>query len=224
MFTSSASLFFDCTCSVGGGCFGNPPVGRLHGMGCLLAKDYVLTAAHCWTDVMERYDWPAVATLDGLFRCDVAFHNEEADILLLRLAELVQESRLSLNQPERYAQLGDDQLFLGTQVGFMSQLTLHDTSENSSTSTHFSAAFVSMWLRETDPPRFALSGTVIQQGFSGSPVFLPSGLAVGVLVQSLSFRADLRNPNAPIYILPVISPIRPMLKELRTALNMKHLS
>src|ERR1700720_2010423 len=107
MFTSSAAQFFDCTCSVGGGRYGKPTVGRVHGMGCLLDKSHVLTAAHCWTGVQDKYEWPAVATLDGLFRCDVAFYSEESDILLLRLLERVRKSPASLEQPERYAQLGD---------------------------------------------------------------------------------------------------------------------
>jgi hypothetical protein len=71
-------------CSVGGGCYGSPRVGKLHGMGCLLDKSHVLTAAHCWTGVKDNYEWPAVATLDGLFRCDVAFYSEESDILSKR--------------------------------------------------------------------------------------------------------------------------------------------
>jgi hypothetical protein len=61
----------------------------------------------------------------------------------------------------------------------------------------------------------------MQKGFSGSPIFLPSGLVVGVLVQSLSFRADFDDLNAPIYVLPVISPIKPMIHSLREALQTK---
>jgi hypothetical protein len=52
-------------------------------------------------------------------------------------------------------------------------------------------------------------------------VFLHSGLLAGVLLRSLSFRTDFRNPNAATYLLPVISPIRLALKELRRALNAK---
>lgn len=222
MFKSSAAHFFDCRCSVGGGRYGSHPVGKLHGMGCLLDKSHVLTAAHCWTSVKDKYEWPAVATLDGLFRCDMAFYSEESDILLLRLVDLVQESPSSLKQPERYAQLGDDQIFLGSQVGFISQLTLHNTLEDTSTRTHFSAAFVSMLIpgRGEAHARFALSGTIMQKGFSGSPVFLPSGSIVGVLVESLSFRANFHDANAPIYVLPVVSPIRPVIHGLRAALGM----
>jgi hypothetical protein len=227
MFASSASHFFDCSCIVGGGCNGNPPVGIMHGIGCLLDKSHVLTAAHCWTRVKEKYEWPAVGTLDGLFRCEVAFQSEEFDILLLRLLELVKASpsSLALKQPESYAQLGDDQIFLGSQVGFISRLKLQNTLDDTSTHTHFSAAFVSMMLPGSTArgmqnyPRFALSGTVMQKGFSGSPVFLPSRSIVGVLVESVSFRANFDDANAPIYVLPVISPIRPVISGLRDAVR-----
>jgi Trypsin-like peptidase domain len=221
MFTSSAAHFFDCTCSVGGGRYGKPAVGRMHGMGCLLDKSHVLTAAHCWTGVQDEYEWPAVATLDGLYRCDVAFYSEESDILLLRLLERVLKSPTSLEQPERYAQLGDDQIFLGSQVGFISRLTLHKTFDETSTRSHFSAAFVSMLVpgKNATQVRFALSGTVMQKGFSGSPVFLPSGSIVGILVESLSFRANVDDENAPIYVLPVISPVRSVIHALRSVLE-----
>jgi hypothetical protein len=171
--------------------------------------------------VQDKYEWPAVVTLDGLFRCDVAFYSEESDILLLRLLERVRKSPTSLEQPERYAQLGDDQIFLGSQVGFISQLKLHKTLDETSTRSHFSATFVSMLLpgKNATHVRFALSGTVMQKGFSGSPVFLPSGSIVGVLVESLSFRANFDDENAPIYVLPVISPVRPVIHALRSALE-----
>jgi len=196
-------------------------------MGCLLDRNHVLTAAHCWTGVQDKYEWPAVLTSDGFFRCEVAFYSEDLDILLLRLLELVQPSprSLALKQSESYAQLGNDEIFLGSQVGFISRLRLY-TLDDTSAHTHFSAAFVSMMLPGSARrglryhPRFALSGTVIQDGFSGSPVFLPSGSIVGVLVQSISFRANVDDENAPIYVLPVISPIRPVLSALRDALGM----
>ena len=38
MFTSSAAHFFHCSCNVGGGCYGSPLIGKLHGMGCLLGE------------------------------------------------------------------------------------------------------------------------------------------------------------------------------------------
>ena len=190
-------------------------------MGCIIDKTHVLTAAHCWTAVKHEYEWPAVFTLDRWYRCDVAFYNEEADILLLRLIELVRQFPTSLKRPERYGQLGDGQISLGAQVGFISQLTLPNTLNHPDTMTHFSAAFVSMMVPGTEPPRFALSGTVVQGGFSGSPVFFPSGSIVGVLVASLSFRANFQDAMAPIYILPVISPIKPVLRGLRDALETK---
>jgi hypothetical protein len=48
---------------------------------------------------MDEYEWPAVATLDGWFRCDVAFCHEEADILPLRMIELIRQSPEHLKQP-----------------------------------------------------------------------------------------------------------------------------
>ena len=63
----------------------------------------------------------------------------------------------------------------------------------------------------------------MQKGSSGSPVFLPSGLIVGILVESLSFRADFHDLNTPIHVLPVISPIRPVFQELCSSLKVKSL-
>ena len=219
MFSKSAGLFFNCQCSVGGGCSDSPRSARIFGIGCLLDENHVLSAAHCWTGIEARFEWPAVMTLHGLFRCELAFCSEESDIMLLRMVEHIQKPPGDFEQPKQYAALSDEHVFLGSQVGTISQLNLLDRQGETSTRTHFSAGFVSMWLLENRPPRFALSGTVIQKGFSGSPVFLPSGLVVGVLVESLSFRANFLDPQAPIYVLPVISPIHPIIASLRGALN-----
>ena len=117
--------------------------------------------------------------------------------MLLRLVELLKKAPNSVTTIRLYPQLADDQIFLGTQVGFISELTLHETIEQKRIRSHFSAAYVSMFLPDVQPMRFALSATVMQHGFSGSPVFLPSGPILGVLVQSLSFRADFHDPPRP---------------------------
>jgi len=67
--------------------------------------------------------------------------------------------------------------------------------------------------------RYVLSSTVMQKGFSGSPVFYDDASLAGVLVRTVSFRADLENPGAPIYVLPVAAPIFPVQNELRKVIG-----
>ena len=98
---------------------------------------------------------------------------------------------------------------------------LYKTIEDRILHSYFAAAFVSMMLRDGDGGmmRYTLSGTVMQSGFSGSPVFRTDGRIVGVLVQSQSFRADFDNANAPIYVLPIVSPILPLKAEIESVFS-----
>jgi len=199
-------------CSVGGGSGAND--GQLHGMGCLLTSDYVLTARHVWTTIQDRYRWPVVLKHDGLFRCQIVFESEVQDLLFVRAIERVGESS-ARPPPSEYPSYSDRRMFIGDEVGFISRLMVPDTVESATQYTCFSHGYVSFMLRDSgEGTRFAISSTLIQEGFSGSPVFYQDSSLAGVLVQTISFRPDFHNPRAPLYTLPVVSPIDTVMEQI----------
>jgi hypothetical protein len=220
MFERAAQMHFGCNCKVGGGSQHNVNVGQSHGMGCALDAKHALTAAHCWTGVDDRYDWPIVLRPDGLFRCEIVFENAEADVMILRSVEPLPVNSKYLRQITHYPTISPAPISLGTEIGFVSRLSLHDSIEDVSTHTHFAHGFISMMLpsEKGNGMRFAVSGTVMQKGFSGSAVFLPDGSIVGVLVESLSFRANFHDEHAPIYILPMMVPILSLIDDFNRVL------
>lgn len=219
MFESAAKRHFVWNCNVGGGSKGN--LGKSHGSGCVLDARHTLSAWHCWRDIRDRYDWPVVLRPDGLFKAEVVYHSAAADIVIFRSLDKLPTN---VELPERlsqYPSLSDDPLFLGVQVGFISRLTIHNSIDDSTSHSHFGAGYTSMFApsEEDSSPRIAISSVLMQKGFSGSAVFKPDGSIVGVLVQTLSFRADFKNLDAPIYSLPLISPIGPLIHEIHPILS-----
>jgi hypothetical protein len=211
MFEEAARKHSQWICSVGGG---SPAVqGMLHGMGCVLDDYHVLTATHCWSEISNKYDWPVVARHDGLFRCEVVFKATEADILVLRSVEKIVDCRLyNFNE---YPLLTTTPAFLGSLVGFMSRLKLDDSSP-----TFFAMGVISMFLpyKDSEWKNFAISNTIMQHGFSGSPVFRPDGSIVGVLTQTINFITNKTNPDEPWDSLPIVAPIWPLIHDINAVL------
>jgi hypothetical protein len=222
MFEVAAKKHYRWKCGVGGGTDAND--GGSYGMGCVLDSRHVLTARHCWSGISNKYSWPIALRTDGLFRCEVIFESIPHDILILRSTNKIvmgPGAESTLRSFAEYPVLSKKQIFLGSSVGFMSNLQLYKSADDTELHPHFAAGFVSMILPERNGKalRFALSSTVIQSGFSGSPVFTTDGSIVGVVVERQSFRADYADVTAPIYTLPVISPICHLAHEIESAMS-----
>src|SRR2546423_2168489 len=122
MFEEATRLHFLLKCSVGGGSRGIK--GKLHGMGCQLDNDHVLTAWHVWREIRQKYMWPVVIKADGLFKCEVAFEQHDADLLVLRATEKIKE--VESRRPSRYPKISGSSLFLGKTVGYLASLRIKE--------------------------------------------------------------------------------------------------
>ena len=217
MFQDACRAHWELNCQVGGG--SRTQEGGLHGMGCLLDDHHVLTACHVYAEIQTQYSWPVVLKHDGLFRGEIPWQSEEYDLMVLRVTGQI--AAASGRAPAAYPVLSQELPFIRMRVGFISALhiprAMHDTSRH----TSFASADISfLFMPEGGRGEsYALSGCVIQRGFSGSAVFRPDGSIMGVVIQTVSFRADFDNPSAPIYTLPVMSPLsrfRPTITALLT--------
>jgi len=218
MFQRAAQEHFCWHCSVGGG--SEDGSGKVYGCGCLLHPRYVLTAAHIWNGVRETHHWPIVTRPTGAFRCEVVQEWKEWDIMVLRLLQKLPRFPEEETVLQRYASLSDSRVFLGSHVGVISRLTLFDEFLSRDSKAHFSAGYVSMlWpAKDGQLEMHALSNIVVQRGFSGSPVFLPDGSIVGVLVQTISFPIDFEEPDGSRYVLPIMSPVLDIRDDVRQIL------
>lgn len=216
MFQVAATDHYSWNCSIGGGSASSR--GNLYGIGCVLDNIHVLTARHIWFSIKDKHEWPTVLRHDGGFRCEVVFESTEYDIMVLRAVASIDKRN---SEPfKKYPIFSDEHIHLGSSVGFMSRLHLIKNDEQVSF-THFAFATVSLIVPpENDHAmQFALSSTVTQEGFSGSPVFRADGSIVGVLTGGMSFRADFYNLAAPIHTLPLISPILPLIQQLEAVIK-----
>jgi hypothetical protein len=217
MFEAACRDYLLWQCSVGGG--SSQEKGKLHGMGCVLDSSHVLTARHVWTQIEKNYSWPVVLKFDGLFRCEIALESVAHDIMVLRTAAKLEA--VQMETPTTFPSLSSSLLFIGASVGFISALRLHESFQKSTRHTYFGSGSVAFLVCPTDDlaATYALSGCVVQKGMSGSPVFRPDGSLVGVFIETLSFATDILDPASPMYLLPVVSPIRPLLSQIQTLLS-----
>ena len=216
MFEESAKLHFLCKCNVGGG---SPEVqGKLYGMGCLLDQNHVLTARHVWSTIKPGYGWPVVLKHDGLYKCQVVFEDQDADLLVIRATEKVVACELT--PPPKYPNLTVNAPFIGKTVGSMASLKVHGL-DNEEGSTYFSMSSLSMFMSGTPGKalHIAMTGSLIQRGFSGGPVFEENGDILGVLIQSLRFPLDPSNPSVSFTTMPIMSAVFPYRAEIVSLLD-----
>jgi hypothetical protein len=216
MFQESAKLHFLCKCNVGGG---SPDVkGRLFGMGCLLDNYHVLTAWHVWGGIQQEYAWPVVLKYDGLYKCQIVFEQQDADLLIIKTTEKITDCEL--NRPSRYPQLSANTPFLGKTVGSIALLNTQEVDGEKSY-TYFSMSCLSMFMGGTQGKacHIAMTGSLIQKGFSGGPVFEENGDIVGVLIQSFRFSLDRSTPDLSIATLPIMSTIFPYREEMANSMR-----
>ncbi|MDX6289986.1 MAG: Trypsin-like peptidase domain [Blastocatellia bacterium] len=204
MFLESAKLHFSTQAHVGGSSANKNAI--MYGKGCWLSKTHLLTACHIWRQVRQEYDWLVAIRYDGLYKCAIVFESAEADLLLLKIDKKLADADLSI--PQQYPPLSSRKSFLGQTVGYIASLKI-PANENSG-HTYFSMASVSMLMDGGQGVlRFALTGGLIQKGFSGGPVFEQNGDVVGILIQSLQFPLDPKDPRSSIAIVPIMSPVFP---------------
>jgi hypothetical protein len=218
MFSNACRFYWNLVCSIGGG---SPTIkGKLHGKGCLLSPNHAITALHVVTGMVQRYKWPVIMKHDGLFKCEVMLQSNELDIALLRATEKIED--FSLDQPSGYPTVASSNPFLGMSVGFIGVISLEGESKNERHTTFSQASTSYFFVDERHKgPRFALTGGLIQQGFSGGPVFTANLELVGLIVMSQRFALDMEHPLASLYNLPVMSALSPLKKQIATILDAK---
>jgi S1-C subfamily serine protease len=216
MFTNACKFYLNLICSVGGG---SPTVeGKLHGKGCLLSPNHALTALHVVDGMLKRYQWVVVMKHDGLFKADVLFRSPELDIALLKTSEKIAD--FTPDTPLVYPTIRATNPFLGLSVGFIGVISLEGDTEKE-IHTSFSQASTSYFFEEknTGGLRYALTGGLVQHGFSGGPVFTSDLDLVGLIVMSQRFALDMTQPLSTMYNLPVMSPLAPIRDQINNSIG-----
>ncbi len=217
MFQAAARLHYSCNCLVGGAT--HYSTGHLHGMGCVLDDQHVLTARHCWEEIATSYRWPVALRHNGMFRCEIAFEDARRDLAVLRTVEKI--SGKDIEPVTRYPILSAAPVGLGTPVGFVSRLTLADDADAAS-HLHLVVSHISLVLLDqaNDVQQLGLSPVTLPTAAAGSAVFLPGGEIVGVVVRHAPLRAEAPERRGSAGgELPIVAPLLPVLDELRAALT-----
>jgi S1-C subfamily serine protease len=212
MFQQACLMYEEVLCSFGGGT--HEVKGKLHGAACLVSPRHVVTAAHNVQKAKTEYDWPVVSKFDGLFKCEVMAINETADVAILRATEKLADATIR-KVPTRYPAIKNPTIGMGMTVGYMTWL--QKKASRRSLFWYFSTASVS-YLGECPDgnQRWVLSGGFVEPGFSGSPVFLPDGSLIGMLVGATTMSQQIGIEGIDIYRSdPHMSPI-PLLTPKQT--------
>ncbi len=202
MYKSSTSMYKPLLCNIGGGTDLSP--GNLHSFGCLLSSSLIITTSHSWREIEAKYDWPVVSKYDGLFQCAIEYEDVKQDVLILSTNKLIRSCE-GIDSPSSYPNISSTPPLLGESVGFITRLSLRDDSGELRPTT-FSESSIAMYVKGT-PGHFMLSGGLFQKGSSGSPVYLPDGTLIAIIVQTTQFVTDTVHPYPAIITAPVVAPV-----------------
>lgn len=211
MFERSAQLYFEAICSVGAG--KNDVESVISGTGCQLSDTYVLTARHVWADKVADFEWPVIHRYDGLWRCESAWESVPLDTLLLRVTDrLVADTK---SPPKVFPALASSAARLGMPVAYVSYLRLKHSGDDYDLHRCFCPSAIAYWdlAGGTGRVRVALSPAVVQEAFSGAPVFTRRGELLGIIVERCRW---MEPPNgAPsFYTIPLMSPVDSLRDEI----------
>lgn len=205
MYKKSTAMYWPLLGKVGGGT--KEALGTLHGAGCLLSSTLLITARHVWREIESQYEWPVIGKHDGLFRCTIEHEDALQDVLILRTTERIIESK-GLNGPQTYPKVSTSLPALGESVGILTRLDLNDREEGPVRFTAFSEASVAICLKQgSGPTHLMLSCGLFQSGSSGGPVYSPNGTLIGIIVQSMQFALEVKNPSSLKVTAPIIAPV-----------------
>lgn len=178
------------------------------GAGCVLSEEYLLTARHIVKKRIRLGGYPVAMKHDGYFKCEIAFELAELDIIILKViskGEVVE----SKNRIKQFPKIKKEPLSIGLAVGYIGDIKTHDEKNNLEPrlATCFSQAYIS-FIQE--PNFLGLSGGIVQQGFSGSPVFSEDTKLLGMIVRCQPYISDYENPVNTTNILPIMAPLYPI--------------
>ncbi len=183
MFENACTFYTRSLCQVGGE---HVVVAAMRGMGCLLSATHILTAHHNHLKLVEEYGHSSVLKYDGIFRCELEEAYPNHDVCLLRATDLIEAHEL-WPAPPKYPEILAARPNLGSKVGFLSYLHRTDPDGGGPHMyTHFAGAHLAFRLVERPHPVYwwALSASLCDPGFSGSPSFLQNNGLVGLIVQA----------------------------------------
>jgi hypothetical protein len=223
MFEQAAQQHFEWHCQVGG--ISSDENGLCTGMGCFLAANIILSAAHVWESIRNRYEYPLVMHSSGGYRCEVLREWLDWDVIVLRTVHQIQGTDTANKARAAFPPLSKERMYLGREVGMFSRLTtINEQGGRQSQSLFTSSRVSSVQLPKSEKEKltYGLSNTVVQRGFSGSAVFLQDGSVVGVLVQFISFPIDLENLSWGRYVLPLVSPVYEIRDQIAELLAQEH--
>jgi hypothetical protein len=201
MFKTAAAMYWNLLCNIGGG--NGPHDGKSLGFGCLLTPNHFITANHCVTEALSRYSFLVALTHKGLSKCKPVWSSEDHDLCVLLLEDILDPRHVS-ECPTSFPSDFRQAVSWGSTVGYISAFSRADESGETNRYTFFSSAEISFLARGDGAAKFALASGFIESGVSGSPVFLPSGAFVGVIVQSqevprLSHRGRIDRVRFPVF-------------------------
>ena len=213
MFRESYKLYWGCLSHVGSN-------GRTYSLGCAISPHHVLTAAHVISTAITE-DPPPMATMGtSIFRAEVVFNDAELDLAVLRTGVAVYEHKSCHRLPARFPLISTAMPTPGTSVGFMGSVTRPETDADDREDIGLITGALSFLVKESQSGlRLAISGGFAQEGFSGTAVFDQKGDLLGVMVQTMQFRAGLRSRVPYMVNMPIMAAISPIADKLQKIIS-----
>ena len=185
-------------------------------MGCFVDGQHVLTANHFVAPQIAAGRTIGVSRWDGLYDATPAWTDRARDLALLRIGDRASEADHPCASPNWFPEaIGTEFFEWGMSVGYLAHIRREQF-----TYTGFFSAEVSFLHRHNSPWEgvWGLNRGLIEDGFSGSPAFSPSGVLMGVIVGSVGMIPQSKLLADRPFELPAVAPLQPVAQEIQAAM------
>lgn len=212
MFADACTLIDPFVADIGWSPAAKPDGFNFAGFGCHISPTEVITALHVLTELRENGLDPIIWSDFGAFELGQVREFAASDIAVITVGKTVQPAESNPEKSLPFPVVSTEELRRGMAVGRFSRLIVKEApaSDPENARVAFFEGFLSFKMREL--LRWALSGGLAQNRFSGSPVFRPDGRLAGILVAGLEFNADTEKEHP--HLMPFISPLLPIAKDI----------
>lgn len=205
MFQQACNLIRPSLCVVGNG-------STILGTGFHVSPTIVITANHFFP---AQGGSPTILNDSGVFQCSFHHQSPDRDIAILSVGGQIspqgdpQSHPMTLTCVASFPQQG-------MTVGYMSILRKHDQGRDRRYNVFFDGAFTHEIGNGPQHSQWVINNGLMEEGFSGSPVFLPTGEIVGVIVRATQVMTFVNDPvlQPVLSTFPVASSIYPILNFL----------
>jgi hypothetical protein len=184
----------------------NPDRGIRSGQGFSASPIHVITSDHVVRPILDSGSSPIVVRNDGVFSCSLRFTEPATDVAVLKFEKRLKTFEAS--SPTNFPKWPGTVIKQGMSLGYLTLLWRDAPGRGMQPSPYFVSAHASyLTLNDAGKIVWVLDGGFCELGFSGSPVFIPTGEIMGLVNGVIAAKSIIPAGRGLSFNFPIVSSI-----------------